>query len=414
MELTTELIRDHVKMCDAWQEAFNDLMAAIGPCFARSEARLHAREYLQGLLGDVPRKNGWQLAEHAGDITPYGKQNLLGRSPWDADELRGVLWDTVEEALGREEATWVTDDTGFIKKGRASACVKRQYTGTAGRTENCQVGVFWMYRTAHGHALWDRELFVPQDWANDSERRKRAKIPESVVYRSKIQIALDMFQHVIDRGLPAKWVLADAAYGKCSGFRRFFEDRTIPYIVAVPKSLQLFYQGYRQRLDDILASLASDSWQTMSAGLGCKGPREADWIFIPFRCSVEAFDKAIMIRRHHEEESGQREKKITYFMAFAPKGTSQAKLVQVQGRRSEVETSFEQTKQEVGLADYQVRSWHGWYKHITLTMVAYAFLTTLKVRASQHEGEAEKKTLTKTPASTSMSAFKRSRGLALN
>ena len=401
--MAEQVLRQQLQKLEHWQERFDEFMQAIAQCFTRIEPTLHAQQYIQGLLSDLDRKNGWQLAEAVGDTTPYGKQHLLGRAKWSADHMLAVIWDDLQDSLGRDHVTLIVDDTGFLKKGQSSVGVKRQYTGTAGRTENCQIGVFLSYWTPQGHSLWDRQLFVPEEWLDDEDLRRKGKIPDHVVYQTKIEIGRSMCQRALDAGVEAEWLLADSLYGKAFAFRSFFERRGIQYVVGVPKSQHMTYQAHRQRVDKVAARFAPDQWARASAGMGTKGPREADWLLLPHGIACEdGFRKYVLCRRFVDEDE------ISYFFVLAREEVGFQEIIEAEGRRWAVEEDIATGKGQAGLDEYEVRSWHGWYRHITLSMAACAFLTRIKV--SQ---DVEKKTLQPISARAhgSLSRFKASRGL---
>lgn len=402
--MAEQVLAQSIRDLDAWQDRFEDFMTAIGRCFKRAEPRLHAQQYIQGLLSDLERKNGWQVAEAVGDTTPYGKQHLLGRAKWSADQMKPVIWERLQNTLGRERVTLIVDDTGFLKKGNLSVGVQRQYTGSVGKTANCQIGVFLSYWTCRGHSLWDRQLFIPRQWLDDENRRRKGKIPDHVVYQSKIEIGRVLLERALERDIEVEWVLADSLYGKASEFRRVFEKRDIQYVVGVPKSQHLFYGGCRQRLDQIAEDFEPDQWTRASAGMGTKGPREADWVLLAYQETDRGFCKYVLFRRFVDDE----EHDISYFFVLARKGVGFEEIIEAEGRRWAVEEDFETAKGEAGLDEYEVRSWHGWYRHITLSMAACAFLT--EIEANQ---EMLKKTLqsAKVKGQGSLSRFKESRGL---
>lgn len=391
----------------------------IAPRFARSEVRHRAQAYLRGLLGSVERKNSWQLAEVAGDSTPYGLQHLLGRANWDADELRDDLREYVLERLGDENAVLVVDETGFLKKGEKSVGVKRQYTGTAGKTENCQIGVFVAYASDLGQAFIDRELYLPEEWAQDEERRERAGVPEQVGMRTKSELAKEMLGRVLDAGVAelAAWVVADSVYGDSRRLGMFLEERKQPYVLAVSGKAYVWAGFQQHRVSTVLESLqqgdpmleeAAGGWKRLSAGDGSKGPRLYDWLRLPLNPPMqEGFERWLLARRSIEDPY-----ELTAYTVFAPEGTTLEELAKVAGMRWRVEIGFEEAKGEVGLSHYEVRSWHGWYRHITLALFAHAFLAA--IRAKGIDIEASQKGALKMEGSDSLLAFKRKRGLSWN
>jgi SRSO17 transposase len=396
----------------------------IAPRFARSEVRERAQAYLRGLLGSVERKNSWQLAEVTGDATPYGLQHLLGRANWDADELRDDLREYVLERLGDEKAVLVVDETGFLKKGKESVGVKRQYTGTAGKTENCQVGVFLAYASCtKGQAFIDRELYLPEEWANDQERRKRTAVPEAVGMRTKSELAREMLERALEAGVKAAWVVADSVYGDSRRLGMFLEEREQPYVLAVSGKAYVWAGFQQHRVSTVLESLrqegsaleeAGGGWQRLSAGDGSKGPRLYDWVRLPLNPPIqEGFERWLLVRRSIQEPD-----ELSAYTVFAPEGTTLEELAQVAGSRWRVERGFEEAKGEVGLSHYEVRSWHGWYRHITLALLAHAFLAVIRARGQDIEASQQKGALKMegidSSSSSSLLAFKRKRGLSSN
>lgn len=402
------------KMMRSWSGELEAVSERIAPFFARSEVRQRAHDYLRGLLSGAERKNGWQLAEVTGNTTPYGLQHLLGRANWDADEVRDDLREYVLEHLGGDESVLIIDETGFIKKGDKSVGVKRQYTGTAGKTENCQVGVFLAYASRRGQAFIDRELYLPKEWAKDEERREQAGVPEEVGMRTKPEIAGEMLRRALDGGVKAAWVVADSVYGDTRRLGMFLEEREQPYVLAVSGKAYV-WAGFRQhRVGVVLDSLRQgellpeEGFRRLSAGDGSKGPRLYDWSRLPLNPPMqEGFQRWLLIRRSIEDPD-----ELTAYTVFAPEGAELGDLARVAGSRWRVEIGFEEAKGEVGLAHYEVRSWHGWYRHITLALLAHAFLAI--IRAKGQDIEISQKGGPKPTVTNSLSAFKRGRGLSWN
>jgi SRSO17 transposase len=362
-----------VSEAEAWGRDLDELAERIAPRFRRTEARHRARSYLDGLVAPLERKNGWQLAEAAGDASPDSVQDFLSRMRWEADGVRDDLRTYVVEHLGDPEAVLVLDETGFVKKGEHSVGVQRQYSGTAGRIENCQIGVFLGYASCQGHALLDRALYLPKVWADDPERRDAAGVPETIVFATKPKLAIAMLERALDAGVRCRWVTGDCIYGGDSAVRRFLERRPIGYVLNVTSAQHLALVPVREWVEDVPAN----GWHRISAGDGAKGPRLYDWAFLPFRSVVPAgWSKGLLIRR-----SLGAEQKLTFYLTFAPVGTLLAELVRVAGSRWTIESCFETAKGELGLDQYEVRSWTGWYRHITLVMLALAFLTIVRKAA---------------------------------
>ena len=356
-----------------WARGLDEVVGRIAPRFARAEPRRRASAYLRGLLAPVERKNGWQLAEAAGDATPDGVQDFLSRMRWDAEAVRDDLQAYVVEHLGAAGAVLVVDETGFLKKGTKSAGVQRQYSGTAGRIENCQVGVFLGYASRHGRALIDRALYLPESWASDGARRREARIPEEVAFATKPKPGLAMLERARLGGIPFAWVSGDSVYGADHTIRRWAERHRRGYVLAVTSGQRLGMRPVTTWVED----LTDDAWQRLSAGDGAKGPRLYDRARVPHTGGAEGFACALLVRRCIAEPTEQ-----TFYLTHAPEATTLAELVRVAGSRWSVESCFEQAKGEVGLGHYEVRSWVGWHRHVTLSMLALAYLATLRKAAA--------------------------------
>jgi SRSO17 transposase len=326
----------------------------------------------------VERKNSWQLAESIGDATPYGIQRLLGRARWDADAVRDDLQKYVVEHLGEADGVLIVDETGFLKKGTKSAGVARQYSGTAGRIENSQIGVFLAYRSARGAAFLDRALYLPKAWIDDKQRCHEAGIPDNFTFATKPEMARTMLRRALKAEVPARWVTADEVYGSDSKFRLLIEDQDLGYVVAITSAQRLFLNGRYGRVNDLVAKLEEGSWKRLSCGTGSNGQRLYDWAFVefPFR-SDEKWIKGLLVRRSIADPSD-----CAYYLCRCPLGTPLQELVRVAGCRWAIESAFEQAKQEVGLDNYEVRNWDGWHRHITMALVAHAFLEVLRVTVS--------------------------------
>jgi SRSO17 transposase len=351
----------------------------IGPRFARAEARLRALAYLRGLLSPVARKNGWQLAEAVGDRTPYALQHLLGRADWDPDLVRDDLRTYVVEHLGDPAAILVVDETGVVKKGTASAGVAKQYVGCVGKVENAQVGVFLAYASPTGVAFLDRALYLPEEWTDDPARCRQAGIPDTVGFATKPQLAQAMLARARVAGVPAAWVTADSVYGDDRSLRVWLEAQEQAYVLAVSgKEYVTLDATWTQRrvstLLQELTELPADQWQRLSAGDGAKGPRWSDWYRLPLVPPLqEGYDRWCLVRRSLSDP-----KDLQAYVVFAPEGTELADLVRVAGRRWTIEVAFEAAKGEVGLDQYEVRSWTGWQRHMTLVLFAQAVLTVVR------------------------------------
>jgi SRSO17 transposase len=357
-----------------WAQGLDRLVEQIAPRFRRVEPRRRVRAYLQGLLAPVERKNGWQLAENAGDRTPDGVQDFLARMRWDADQVRDDLCAYVVAHLGDADGVLVLDETGFVKKGTKSVGVQRQYSGTAGRIENCQIGVFLGYASRHGHALIDRALYLPEVWANDLARRRAAGVPEDTVFATKPQLGRQMLARAFAAGVPCRWVTGDSVYGADYALRRAIERNGRGYVLAVTRTQRLGFKTVADWLEDVPAG----AWQRLSAGEGAKGPRLYDWVHLPcgWLAAPEGWQKGLLIRRKLAQPEA-----FSFYLTLAPEAAGLSDLVRVAGTRWTIEAAFEAAKGEVGLDQYEVRSWTGWHRHITLAMLAHAYLAVLRCAA---------------------------------
>jgi SRSO17 transposase len=345
----------------------------IGDRFPQQRSRRRAQAYLRGLLSRAERKNGWHLAEYAGEATPDGMQRLLNAYCWDADKVRDDLREYVVDHLGQAGGVLVPDETGFVKKGAKSVGVQRQYSGTAGRVENCQIGVFLAYATARGRALIDRELYLPEHtWCADRERCRQAAVPDEVAFATKPKLAQRMIGRAQEAGVPFGWVAADEVYGQHPGLRSWLEGRAISYVMAVPRSQEFSSGDGPRRADALAALLPGQAWQRLSCGVGAKGPRLYDWALI----DTANHRHRLLVRRSLTDPS-----QLAYFICHSQADTPLHELVAVVGVRWTVEECFQAAKNEVGLDHYQVRLWHAWYRHVTLAMLAHAWLAATAAAA---------------------------------
>lgn len=368
--LTAATLRD-------WATELEAVGVRIASQFSRVEPRQRAMGYLRLLLSDVERKNGWQMAERLGDANPFAVQHLLGRAVWDAEAVRDELVRYLSEHLGDPDGVLVVDETGFLKKGDKSVGVARQYSGTAGRIENCQIGVFLGYATKHGSALLDRELYLPKDWAGDATRRKAAHVPATVEFATKIVLAKRMIERAVRAGVPAKWVTADAVYGSDYHFRFALENQGLGYVVAVRSDFAVWSGGRPMRAKALLAEVPADAWCRLSCGAGSKGPRRYDWTLLRINSpEPEVYARWLLIRRNITDPS-----EVAYFACGGPPATTFQELVRIGGFRWTIEEDFELGKGDCGLDEYEVRSWDGWYRHVTLSLWALAVVTVIRSRA---------------------------------
>ncbi|WP_441296816.1 IS701 family transposase [Allokutzneria sp. A3M-2-11 16] len=353
-----------------WRAGFDEVFARISGRFAQVHTRRRARAYLLGLLSRAERKNGWTLAKQAGEVTPDGMQRLLNHAVWDADLVRDDLRAYVVDQLGHEQAVLVADETGFPKKGTKSAGVQRQYSGTAGRIENCQLGVFLAYVSPHGRALIDRELYLPEDsWCADRQRCREAGIDDEVTFATKPERARGMLERAVAAGVPFSWVTADAVYGQNPGLRAWLEEHGIAYVMAIPSKQELPMATGKQRADVLGQLVSATVWQRRSCGEGSQGARLYDWAL------VGAGEQHRLLIRRSLTRNAKGMREVAYFLCHTPDPAPLDVLVRVAGTRGAIEECFRAAKNEVGLDHYQVRKYSAWYRHITLAMLAHAFLT---------------------------------------
>jgi SRSO17 transposase len=360
-------------------------MLRVGSRFRRVEPRRRARSFVLGLLAELPRKNCWTIAEHAGDATPDGMQHLLARARWDADGVRDDLRGYVTGQLGDPDAVLVMDETGDLKKGTRTVAVQRQYTGTAGRIENAQVAVCLGYAARAGHALIDRELYLPRSWTDDPARCQAAGIPADVGFATKPQLARRMIERTVTAGVPFAWVAGDEAYGDNGPLRGWLDDSQVRYVLAVSCDHRVPAGAGQLRADQLAARLPGRSWQRLSAGQGAKGHRYHDWAWIIIPGSRPGC-RWLLIRR--TPRTGE----LAFYRCYAPHPVPLGALVNVAGRRWTVEENFQAGKGMAGLDEHQVRRWTSWYRWVTLAMLAAAFLTiaaaTEHARAPAPAGQA--------------------------
>jgi SRSO17 transposase len=344
--------------------------------FHRPEAAAHAADYLRGLVAEVERKNGWQLAERVGYAHPRGIQRVLDRSAWDAAAVRDDLRTYVVEQLGDRSAVLVVDETGFPKQGTYSAGVARQYCSTLGKRANCQIGVFLGYASPKGHVGLDRALYLPQAWTDDRARCRQAGVPDEVPFQTKPQLALAMVERALDAGVPAAWVVADAVYGSDSKFRRALEGRGQAYVLAVRSNQSVstwppYGSPAQHTTADRAATISAGGWRRLSCGEGAQGPRLYDWAYLPVRPALRnGWWHALLVRRHPE-----RTDELAFYLVYAPIDTPLDEVVRAAGARWSIDDLFKLAKGQVGLDHYEVRSWRGWYRHVTLALLALAVLT---------------------------------------
>lgn len=395
----------------AWEQDFIDFHARFADLFARSEPRQQALKYMRALMSPLSRRNGWQMAEALGDITPDRMERLLYKAQWDADQAQRRLLDYQIEQLGHPEAIGIFDDTGFLKKGDRSVGVARQYSGTAGKVDNCQVAVLLGYRSPRGYGLLDRRLYLPKPWCEDEDRRRRAQVPQEVGFQTKPQLAAQMLQSALAQGLPLRWVTGDEVYGDDPKLRRAVRDAGLWYVLAVASTTRVFVHSpqlespsgsigqmgrprTRARLapgqpppmtaTQVIAALPQQAWQRIGVAHGDKGVIEYNWAAVRVTESVDRLPAAeLWLLARCSVSDGE----MAYYLCHAPKGTSLRKLAEVASSRCTIEQCIKEGKSDTGMDEYEVRTWQSWHRHMTLSMMAYGWLGSVRRRA-----EAGKKT----------------------
>ena len=367
-----------------WAASLRDVKQRIRPLFTQGRVAASAGQFLDGLLGNEPRKTGWMRAEAVGDPGPWRQQAILGRGRWDADGLRDVVREYALETLSDGDAVLVIDETGFLKQGKASCGVARQYTGSAGKITNCQIGVFASYVSRHGHAFIDRALYLPKEWTDDRRRLKAAHVPNNVEFATKPQIARRMITRAIAAKVPFSFVATDTVYST-GMIEALLRNAGKGYVLGVAANRVFHSWGKPQLVSGTAATIAQSlpktAWRRLSSGEGTKGPRLHDWAYVEL-ADLEAdtlageWTRGLLIRRNIA--SGD----LAFFSTWCPKGTPMSKLVAVEGHRWAIEDSFETAKNEFGLDHNETRSWHGWHRHVSLVMLAFAIMAAIRSRAN--------------------------------
>lgn len=402
---------------ELWASSLRDVKGRIRPLFSQERVWASAGQFLDGLLGNEPRKTGWMRAEAAGDPGPWRQQAILGRGRWDADFLRDVVREYALETLADEDAVLVIDETGFLKQGKASCGVARQYTGSAGKITNCQIGVFLSYVSSHGHAFIDRALYLPKEWTEKPARMKAAHVPDGVDFATKPKIARLMIARAIGAHVPFSFVAADSVYGT-GEMETALRKAGKGYVLGVAANHVFNSWGKKQFVRgsaaEIAQALPKSAWRRLPSGEGTKGPRLHDWAYIEL-ADLDAAEynsalngewtRGLLIRRNIADGD------LAFFSTWCPKGTSMKKLVSVEGHRWAIEDSFETAKNELGLDHNETRSWHGWCRHVSLVMLAFAMMAVIRHRAN---AVAMKKTLPRLTAKPRPSSAGRSRKSAVS
>jgi len=374
---------------ELWSSSLRNVKGRIRPLFSQKRVAASAGQFLDGLLGSEPRKTGWMRAEAVSDPGPWRQQAILGRGRWDADALRDIVRDYALETLADEDAVLVIDETGFLKQGKASCGVARQYTGSAGKITNCQIGVFASYVSRHGHAFIDRTLYLPKEWTDDPGRVKAAHVPEDVGFATKPQIARRMIARAISAKVPFCFVAADSVYGT-GDIETMLRKAGKGYVLGIASNHVFNSWGKQQFVRGTAAKIAQalpkNAWRRLSSGEGTKGPRLHDWAYLEL-ADLDAgeynsaltgkWTRGLLIRRSVVDADD-----LAFFSTWCPKGTPMKKLVSVEGHRWAIEDSFEAAKNELGLDHNETRSWHGWHRHVSLVMLAFAMMAIIRHHAN--------------------------------
>lgn len=355
------------------EKEMQELKSRMQKCYYSKSGLNEAEKYIKGLMSRAERKNGWQMSEIMGESTPYRMQQFIGRGRWSADELRDVLQEYVKEKIQDETAVLVVDETGFLKQGKMSAGVQRQYSGTAGRIENCQTGVFMNYAVNDKFCCIDRKLYIPRQWTDDKERCRKAGIPEEYQFRTKTQMALEMIKRAYENGIPFQWAAGDSVYGADSRIQKYLEEKDKNYMFAVSGKEYVWIGLIQYSVKEIKGQLEEEKWVKISTGNGTKGEKIFEWQYIEVNCSIENHRKYLIFRRSLTDNS-----QIRGYIAYGSCETQIEEFVKTAGIRWTIEMNFAEMKGETGLDQYEVRSYDGWHKHITLSCLAHAFLTVLR------------------------------------
>jgi SRSO17 transposase len=373
---------------ELWASSLRDVKARIRPLFRQDRVAVSAGKFLDGLVGNEPRKTGWMRAEAAGDCGPWRQQAILGRGRWDADALRDIVREYALDTLADEMAVLVIDETGFLKQGKASCGVARQYTGSAGKITNCQIGVFASYVSRHGHAFIDRALYLPKEWTEDPDRLKAAHVPDDAGFATKPQIARRMIVRALAAKVPFAFVAADSVYGT-GDIETMLRKAGKGYVLGVAANHVFRSWGKKQLIGGtagkIAQNLPKNAWRRLSSGEGTKGPRLHEWAYLEL-ADLDAADynsaitrewtRGLLIRRNIADGA------LAFFSTWCPRGTPREKLVSVEGHRWAIEDSFETAKNELGLDHNETRSWHGWHRHVSLVMFAFAMMAAIRHHAN--------------------------------
>jgi SRSO17 transposase len=373
---------------ELWASSLREVKARIRPLFTQERVAASAGQFLDGLLGPERRKTGWMRAEAAGDAGPWRQQAILGRGRWEADALRDLVREYALETLAAPDAVLVIDETGFLKQGKASCGVGRQYTGSAGKITNCQIGVFVAYVSRHGHAFIDRALYLPKAWTDDPARLAAAHVPPEAGFATKPRLARHMIGRAIAARVPFAWVTGDSVYGVSEiemALRREGKGYVLGVNATQPFNSWIGKPEVAGTAEAIAKDLEPTAWRRLSAGEGTKGPRLYDWAYLELADldadeyrdgATGVWTRGLLIRRNPTDGE------CAYFTTWCPAGTTTETLVAVEGQRWAIEDAFETAKNELGLDHNETRSWHGWHRHVSLVMLAFAMLAVIRHRAN--------------------------------
>ena len=378
---------------ELWASSLREVKGRMRPLFTQERVAISASLFLDGLLGSEPRKTGWMRAEAAGDPGPWRQQAILGRGQWDADGLRDIVREYVVEHLADDDAVLVLDETGFLKQGHTSCGVARQYTGSAGKITNCQIGVFATYVSRHGHAFIDRALYLPKAWTDDPARLSAAHVPETIGFATKPALALAMIRRTMAAQAPFAWVAADTVYG-VGDIEKALRSAGKGYVLGVSSDRKFTSWDRKPPVAGMAKTIAQglkpSAWKRLSAGEGTKGARLYDWAYCELAdlelsdldltqeqdAATQVWTRGLLIRRNIADGD------LSYFSTWCPAGTLLAKLVEIEGHRWAIEDSFETAKNEFGLDHNETRSWHGWHRHVSMAMLAFAMMAAIRHRAN--------------------------------
>lgn len=360
----------------SWQKELDGYLGRFASRFHRSETRESVRNYVRGLLASVPRKNGWQLAEEVGLSNPHPIQRVVSEAKWSDEGVRQDLREFVIEAIGYEPGIGVLDESGFIKWGKQSAGVSRQYCGRIGKVDNCQVGVYLGYVTPTGASFLDCQLYLPRVWCEDHERCRAAKIPDEVVFQTKPQIAQTMLEQAWNEGIPMQWVIGDTLYGNSPQLREAIHHNHRYYVMEIGMQHQVTLPetGQSVKLDSLPYLLSLHDWEQLCFRVGEQGILAYDWQVQPVILPGDTIgEQRLLIQRTLDPSPTYR-----FYLSNAPIPIPLTDLVAACLSRHSIEDLFGEAKAEVGMGDYEVRHWHGWHRHMTLVMLAHTFLKLIQ------------------------------------